>query len=204
MRTPDPVEYAAARFLRARRLPVSAAFSNHAIDSSGTVPESRTPRLHMATVLPASAALLRWISAADASEGTPSPTINMYPTDDAAWASPRSEASARSSTAFAGSLSTPSPSRYLVPSSLRDAASLLSVMPGWMAYSLITGPMAPEASDCDVPDIAGGASHGTGDHRGSSPPSLSFFFKSLSREHSPISLSMCSASFSDACCALWS
>ena len=81
---------------------------------------------------------------------------------------------------------------------------MLSVMPGWMAYSLITGPMAPEASDCDVPDIAGGASREAGDYLVSSPPSPSFFFKSLSREHSPMSLSMCSASFSDACCALWS
>ena len=129
--------------MTARRLPASAALTNHDTDSSDAVSESRTPRLHMAVAIPASAALLSCASAAGRSAGIPSPTMSMYPSEDAAWASPRSEASERSSAAFAESFSTPSPSRYLLPSSLRDAASLPSFMHRRMAYSLITGPIAP-------------------------------------------------------------
>ena len=191
--------------MTARRLPASAALTNHDTDSSGAVSESRTPRLHMAVAIPASAALLSCASAAERPVGMPSPTMSMYPSEDAAWASPRSEASERSSAALEGSFSTPSPSRYLLPSSLRDAASLPSFMHRRMAYSLITGPIAPAGVPggmCQTPAAGLVRRAHLG---GSSEPSPSSFPPfPLSRESSPISLSMCSASFSDATFAFWS
>ena len=131
--------------------------------------------------------------------------LAAFGSEDAAWASPRSEASERSSAALEGSFSTPSPSRYLLPSSLRDAASLPSFMHRRMAYSLITGPIAPAGVPggmCQTP-VAGLVRRAhLGGSSGPSPSSFPPF--PLSRESSPISLSMCSASFSDATFAFWS
>ena len=71
------MEYDAARFLIALRLPISAALSNHPTEPEGSDSDSRTPRLHMAMASPASAAILRRASADALSTGIPSPTISM-------------------------------------------------------------------------------------------------------------------------------
>ena len=58
-------------------LPASAALMNQSMDLQGSESEYRTPRLHMATEFPASAAMRRKRSASDLSGPTPSPVRYM-------------------------------------------------------------------------------------------------------------------------------
>ena len=71
-------------------LPIEAAFSKHSKERAGSFPEYRKPMLHIAPGSPASTAMERSLSASARSDFTPSPTMYMYPNEEAALTLPDS------------------------------------------------------------------------------------------------------------------